>query len=273
TIIEPTSGNTGIGLAMVAAVKRYKCIIVMAKHNSKEKVLAIESLGASVIRTPDNIHSDQPDSHIGVALRLHAEIPHSIILDQYTNMGNPMVHYEQTAEEILDAMEDKIDYVVVGTGTGGSATGIAMKVKERIPGCKIVGVDPEGSLLADPSNSHTHYYEVEGIGYDFVPGVLKRDTIDIWHKSTDRESFETARALISQEGIMCGGSSGANVHAALEVAKGLPVDARIVVLLPDGVRNYLTKFLSDEWMFIRGYHLHMDSRRPPLRDQIPADHH
>ncbi|GMT07357.1 hypothetical protein PENTCL1PPCAC_29531, partial [Pristionchus entomophagus] len=255
TIIEPTSGNTGIGLALAAAVKGYKCIIVMPEKMSKEKALAIEALGATIIRTPNDAAFDSPLSHIGVSLRLQSEIPGSIVLDQYRNLGNPMAHYEQTAEEILDAMEDKIDYVVVGTGTGGSATGIAMKIKERIPTCQIVGVDPEGSILADPTQTDTHFYEVEGVGYDFIPGVLKRNTIDIWEKSTDRESFETARALIAHEGLLCGGSSGSNTYAAIQIAKGLPADKRIVVVLPDGVRNYLTKFLSDDWMFIRGYHL------------------
>ncbi|GMT02444.1 hypothetical protein PENTCL1PPCAC_24618 [Pristionchus entomophagus] len=149
-----------------------------------------------------------------------------------------------------------------------------MKIKERVPTCQIFGVDPEGSLLADPDQKEDpHFYEVEGIGYDFVPGVLKRDTIDIWRKTTDRDSFETARALIAHEGLLCGGSSGANVHSALQVAKGLSADKRVVVILPDGVRNYLTKFLSDDWMFTRGYHLTTPSQKHANTNKIPAYHH
>ncbi|VDN21655.1 unnamed protein product [Cylicostephanus goldi] len=157
----------------------------------------------------------------------------------YRNMGNPMAHYEQTAEEIVDALDGKIDYVVVGAGTGGTVTGIAKKVKERVPTCQVVGVDPEGSILADPTKGETAFYEVEGVGYDFVPGTLNRTVVDKWLKSTDKESFEIARDMIMKEGILCGGSSGSNVHAALEVARGLPEDKNVVVVLPDGIRNYL----------------------------------
>uniref|UniRef100_F1KY30 Cystathionine beta-synthase n=1 Tax=Ascaris suum TaxID=6253 RepID=F1KY30_ASCSU len=253
TIIEPTSGNTGIGLALVAAVKGYRCIIVMPEKMSKEKADTLLALGAEVVRTPTAASFDSPDSHIGVAIRLKNEIDGAIILDQYINMGNPLAHYDNTAEEILYALDDKVDMVVIGAGTGGTVTGIAKKVKEICPKCKVVGVDPEGSILADPSQKETSFYEVEGIGYDFVPTVLDRDTVDIWMKTNDKESFEMARRLIREEGLLCGGSSGANVSAAMKVAKDLGENDSCVVILPDGIRNYMSKFVDDEWMKKRGF--------------------
>ncbi|CAJ0947357.1 unnamed protein product, partial [Mesorhabditis belari] len=251
TIIEPTSGNTGIGLSLAAAVKGYKCIIVMPVKMSKEKALAMEALGAIIVRTPNEAAFDSPLSHIGVALRLQNEIPGAIILDQYRNMGNPLVHYEQTAEEMIHQSGGKIDAVVVGAGTGGSVTGVGMKIKDALPNCKVIGTDPIGSILADPSQTWTKFYEVEGVGYDFIPGTLKRDVVDTWIKTGDKDSFEVGRALIQKEGLLCGGSSGANVWAALQVAKDMPEGSNIVVVLPDGVRNYLSKFLDDEWLAIR----------------------
>ncbi|VDL72647.1 unnamed protein product [Nippostrongylus brasiliensis] len=239
TLIEPTSGNTGIGLSLVAAVKGYGCVICMPQKMSKEKAITMEALGSVIVRTPNEAAYDSPDSHMGVALRLQNEIPGGIMLDQYRNMGNPLAHYEQTAEEIIAALDGKIDYLVIGAGTGGTVSGISKKIKEKVPGCVIVGVDPEGSLLADPHQGEAAFYEVEGVGYDFIPGTLDRSVIDRWLKSSDKESFETARDLIRKEGILCGGSSGSSVHAALEVARGLPADKNVVAILPDGVRNYL----------------------------------
>ncbi|KAK6760297.1 hypothetical protein RB195_021683 [Necator americanus] len=253
TLIEPTSGNTGIGLSLAAAVKGYGCIIVMPVKMSKEKAVTMEALGSVIVRTPNDAAFDSAYSHIGVCLRLQNEIPGAIILDQYRNLGNPMAHYEQTAEEIIDALDGKVDYVVIGAGTGGTVTGVAKKIKDKIPNCIVVGVDPEGSILADPSQGETAFYEVEGVGYDFVPGTLNRTVVDKWLKSTDKESFETARNLIMKEGILCGGSSGSNVHAALEIARGLPADKNVVAILPDGIRNYLTKFLNNEWMIVRHF--------------------
>lgn len=255
TLIEPTSGNTGIGLSLAAAVKGYDCIIVMPMKMSREKALTMEALGSFIVRTPNEAAFDSAYSHIGVALRLRNEIPGAIILDQYRNIGNPLVHYEQTAEEIVDALDGNVDYVVVAAGTGGTVTGIAKKIKEKVPNCVVVGVDPEGSVLADPSENETGFYEVEGVGYDFVPGTLDRSVVDKWLKSTDKESFETARDMISKEGILCGGSSGSNVHAALEIAKELPADKNVVTILPDGIRNYLTKFIDNEWMAVRRFNI------------------
>ncbi|KHN75485.1 Cystathionine beta-synthase [Toxocara canis] len=253
TIIEPTSGNTGIGLALAAAVKGYRCIIVMPEKMSKEKADTLLALGAEVVRTPTAAAFDSPESHIGVAIRLRNEIEGAIILDQYVNMGNPLAHYDNTAEEILYALDDKVDMVVIGAGTGGTVTGIAKKVKEICPDCKIVATDPEGSILADPSQKETSFYEVEGVGYDFVPTVLDRDVVDAWIKTNDKESFEMARRLIREEGLLCGGSSGANVSAAMKIAKDLNEDQTCVIILPDGIRNYMSKFIDDEWMRKRGF--------------------
>ncbi|CAI5455658.1 unnamed protein product [Caenorhabditis angaria] len=251
TVIEPTSGNTGIGLSLASAVKGYKCIIVMPKKMSKEKALAMESLGSTIIRTPNEAGFDSPHSHIGVSLRLRSEIQDSVILDQYCNPGNPLAHYEQTAEEIVYDMGDKnIDLVVLTAGTGGTVTGISRKIHEKVPGVKVLGVDPHGSILAGPNETDIEFYEVEGIGYDFLPGTLDTKVVDDWAKSHDKESFLMARELISTEGILCGGSAGCAVHYALEECKklNLPDTANVVVLLPDGIRNYLTKFLDESWM-------------------------
>uniref|UniRef100_A0A5S6R1D0 Cystathionine beta-synthase n=1 Tax=Trichuris muris TaxID=70415 RepID=A0A5S6R1D0_TRIMR len=254
TLIEPTSGNTGIGLALVAAVKGYRCIIVMPEKMSQEKVEVLKALGAEIVRTPNSAAYDSPESHISVAKRLRDQIPGAIILDQYRNLGNPIAHYDQTAEEILDQCDGSVDMVVAGAGTGGSVTGIGRKIKERLPNAIIVGVDPIGSTLAPTENNHdVSFYEVEGIGYDFYPTVIDHKAIDRWVKTRDRDSFLTARALMRKEGLLCGGSSGANMWAALQAAKDLKAGQKCVVLLPDSVRNYMTKFLSDKWMADRGW--------------------
>jgi cystathionine beta-synthase len=248
TIIEPTSGNTGMGLALMAAIRGYRCIIVMPEKMSKEKEVVLKALGAIIVRTPSHYDYNSSESRIGVALRLQREIPNSIILDQYRNMANPYAHYAGTAEEILYACDNKLDAVVIGAGTGGTITGIARRIKEKVPHCKIIAVDPEGSLLADPSVKKTSPYEVEGTGYDFVPAVLDRSLVDEWIKTNDANSFSIARRLIRQEGLLCGGSSGANVWAALQVARKLGKGKRVVTILPDGIRNYMTKFVDDDWM-------------------------
>ncbi|XP_067122922.1 cystathionine beta-synthase-like isoform X2 [Centruroides vittatus] len=250
-LIEPTSGNTGIGLALAAAVKGYRCIIVMPEKMSNEKVDVLRALGAEIVRTPTSATYDSPESHISVAQRLCAEIPNSIILDQYRNPGNPLAHYDNTAEEIIEQCDGKVDMVVMGAGTGGTITGVGRKLKEKCPNCKVIGVDPHGSILAQPESLNTAeitMYEVEGIGYDFVPTVLDRSVVDKWYKTEDKSSFLMARALISKEALLCGGSSGSAMVAALEAAKDLKEGQRCVVLLPDGIRNYMTKFVSDNWM-------------------------
>ena len=246
TLIEPTSGNTGIGIALAGAIKGYRIIITMPEKMSREKQVVLEALGAEIIRTPTDASWDSPESHIGVARRLQKELPNAHILDQYSNPSNPNAHYNGTGLEILTDMNDKVDMVVMSAGTGGTITGVARRIKERLPNCQIVGVDPIGSILAGPGPIHS--YKVEGIGYDFIPDVFDRSLVDTWGKTADRESFQLARRLISEEGLLCGGSSGAVLYAALREAKNLAKGQNCVVLLPDGVRNYMTKFIDDKWM-------------------------
>eukprot|EP00817_Percolomonadidae_sp_ATCC50343_P000882 CAMPEP_0117427286 /NCGR_PEP_ID=MMETSP0758-20121206/7168_1 /TAXON_ID=63605 /ORGANISM="Percolomonas cosmopolitus, Strain AE-1 (ATCC 50343)" /LENGTH=299 /DNA_ID=CAMNT_0005212839 /DNA_START=245 /DNA_END=1144 /DNA_ORIENTATION=- len=253
TLIEPTSGNTGVGLALASAVLGYNMVITMPHKMSMEKQYTLEALGAKVVRTPNEASWDSPESHIGVAKKLNKEIENSHILDQYENPSNPNAHYYGTGEEIWKQCGGKVDMVVLSAGTGGTITGIAKKIKEYNPKCIIVGVDPLGSILADPENDKVGGYEVEGIGYDFVPNVLDRSVVDKWIKSEDKESFNMARRLIKEEGLLCGGSSGAAVASAVKAAKSLKKGQRCVVLLPDSTRNYMTKFLSDEWMSEREF--------------------
>lgn len=253
-IIEPTSGNTGLGLAVASAVRGYRCIIVMPEKMSDEKVLALKSLGAEIVRTRTEAAWNEPDSLICVAERLEKEIPNAIILNQYTNPGNPLAHYDGTGAEILDALDGQVDMVVIGAGTGGTVTGISRKIKEQVPNCKIVAVDPEGSILAQPESlneTNVNFYELEGIGYDFIPTVLDRSLVDKWIKVNDAISLPMARRLIKEEGILSGGSSGAALAAALQVAKELKEGQKCVVLFPDGIRNYMTKFMKDSWMEAR----------------------
>ena len=256
TLIEPTSGNTGIGLALAAAVKGYRAIITLPEKMSKEKVDVLKALGAEIIRTPNEAAWDSPDSHIGVANRLNKEIANSWIPDQYSNINNPMAHYEGTAEEIYAQCGGKLDMFVCGAGTGGTIAGVGRRLKELIPGVQIVGIDPYGSILAQPealNHEGVHGYQVEGIGYDFIPKVLERKFVDRWEKTTDKESFLMARRLIRSEGLLCGGSCGAAMAGAVKAAKSLKKGQRCVVLLPDSVRNYMTKFLDDGWMAKMGF--------------------
>lgn len=251
TLIEPTSGNTGIGMALAAAVKGYRMIITMPEKMSREKQVVLEALGAEIIRTPTEAAFDAPESHISVAKHLEEILPDAHILDQYGNPENPAAHYEGTGREIVEQTDGKIDFVVLTAGTGGTISGIARRIREDVPDCKIVGVDPVGSILAGPGPVLS--YKVEGIGYDFIPDVLDRGLVDEWIKSEDRESFLMARRLIRQEGLLCGGSSGSAVWAAVEIAKKYGPDKRIVTLLPDSIRNYMTKFLDDGWMRANGF--------------------
>jgi cystathionine beta-synthase len=251
TLIEPTSGNTGIGIAMAAAVRGYRVIITLPEKMSQEKQVVLEALGAEIIRTPTEAAWDSPESHIGVARRLKEIIPNSHILDQYSNPSNPLAHEEGTGAEIVEQTGGKCDAVVMTAGTGGTISGVARAIKKAIPSCQIVGVDPEGSILAGPGEIKS--YKVEGIGYDFIPDVLDRRLVDRWIKSNDRESFLVARQLIRQEGLLCGGSSGSAVWAAMQVSRELGPGKRVVVILPDNIRNYLSKFVDDRWMRQQGF--------------------
>lgn len=246
TLIEATSGNAGIAFALVGAVKGYKVIITMPEKMSREKEVILFALGAKIYRTRTEAKWDDPDSHISLARKLQKEIPNAHILDQYANPNNPAAHYEFTAQEILDDMDGDLAMVVMGMGTGGTITGVAKRLKEALPNVQIVGVDPYGSILG--GGTEIFPYLVEGIGYDFFPAVLDTHWVDEYVKVNDKDSFDMARRLIREEGLLVGGSSGTAVWGALKAAKRLKKGQKCVVILPDGVRNYMSKFVDDQWM-------------------------
>tara|TARA_B100000809_G_scaffold3690_1_gene3948 strand:+ start:4207 stop:5157 length:951 start_codon:yes stop_codon:yes gene_type:complete len=246
TLIEATSGNTGIGLALAATVKGYKMIIVMPKKMSMEKELILKTLGAEIIRTRSEAAYDDPDSNFSIAKKLNEEIPNSHILNQWENECNPEAHYKHTAQEILDDFGTDLHMVVMGVGTGGTITGVGKRLKKEIPGIKIVGADPYGSILG--GGDEVHPYHVEGIGYDFFPKILDNSIVDEYVKVNDKDTFKIARSLIKDEGLLIGGSCGTATFAALEAAKSLKKGQNCLVILPDGIRNYMRKFVSDEWM-------------------------
>ncbi len=251
TIIEATSGNAGIGFAMAGAVKGYKVIITMPAKMSREKEVTLEALGAIIYRTPTEAKWSDPESHLSLARRLQKEIPNAHLLDQYANPNNPGAHYEFTAKEILDDMGEQLAMVVIGVGTGGTITGIAQRLKKELPHIRIVGVDPYGSILGGGTDICP--YLVEGIGYDFFPKVLDNALVDEYVKVDDEESFHMARRLIREEGLLVGGSSGSAVVAALKTAQRLKPGQRCVVILPDGIRNYMSKFVDEKWMDAHGF--------------------
>lgn len=251
TLIEPTSGNTGQGIALAAAVKGYKCIITMPEKMSQEKQIVLESLGATIVRTPTEALSSDPDSHISVAKKLQKKIKNSHILDQYSNPSNPNAHYQSTAQEIINDFGDELDMVVISVGTGGTITGVAKRLKETLPNIKIVGADPVGSILGGGETISS--YLVEGIGYDFFPDVLDNSLVDQYIKTEDEESFLMARRLIKEEGLLCGGSCGATMVAALKAASILEDSQNCLIILADSIRNYMTKFPSNEWMKENGF--------------------
>ena len=251
TLIEPTSGNTGIGLALAGALLGYKVIVVMPEKMSHEKAVTIKSLGAEIIRTPTEVDSSDPRSHISVAQQLEKEMPKGHVLDQYSNPANYEAHYEGTGVEILKDLNGKVDMVVIGTGTGGTLTGVTRRIKEQCPQCEFIAVDPQGSSLAGEAAHET--YEVEGIGYDFIPEVLDRSLVTKWIKTTDKDAFQTALEAIKKEGLLCGGSSGSALWVALQEAKRLKKGQNCVVILPDGIRNYMSKFLNEDWLQEKGF--------------------
>ncbi|TAL63133.1 MAG: pyridoxal-phosphate dependent enzyme [Legionella sp.] len=251
TLIEPTSGNTGIGIALAGAVMGYKVIITMPEKMSQEKQSVLERLGATIYRTRTEAASFDPDSHIMLAKKLQAEIPNAHILDQYANPNNPNAHYKGTAQEIIDDFGKDLHMIVAGVGTGGTISGIAKRLKEYNPSIKIIGADPEGSILG--GGTEIKPYQVEGIGYDFFPDVLNNKLIDDYVKTNDADSFRTARALMREEGLLVGGSSGAAMWAALQAAKSLSKGQKCLVILPDSIRNYMSKFAHDEWMKQQGF--------------------
>lgn len=258
TIIEATSGNTGLGLALMAAVKKYNMVITLPEKMSQEKSDTLNALGAKIVRTPTEANFWDENSHASTARKIQQTIPKSVILDQYCNPSNPMAHYDQTAEEIWEQCDGKLDVCVISAGTGGTLMGIARKLKEKDPKIKIVAVDPYGSVLAVPESlnkTDVTIYKVEGIGYDFIPKTCERSStiVDQWIKTGDVESFKMARKLIQEEGLLVGGSSGSTMAAAIQVAKNLKEGQRVVVICVDGIRNYMSKFLNDDWMYENGF--------------------
>ena len=249
TIIEPTSGNTGHGLAMVAAIKGYKMVFVMPDKMSAEKISLLKAYGADVVICPTNVERSSPQSYYSVADRLAREIPGAFQPNQYFNPRNPEAHYQTTGPEIWEQTEGRIDVFVAGMGTGGTISGVAKYLKEKKPKVHVVGADPEGSMYSGPIAP----YKVEGVGEDFMPGTMNIEIVDQIVQVTDKQSFVAARRLAREEGILVGGSSGLALHAAVEVALTRGPDDVIVVLFPDTGRNYLTKFFSDEWMRQNGY--------------------
>ena len=249
TIIEPTSGNTGHGLAMVAAIKGYNMVFVMPDKMSAEKISLLRAYGADVVVCPTNVERESPQSYYSVAERLSHEIPGAFQPNQYFNQRNPEAHYRTTGPEIWEQTEGRVDVFVAGMGTGGTISGVARYLKEKKPSVQIVGADPEGSIYSGP----VHPYKVEGVGEDFMPGTMDIKLIDQVVQVNDKQSFVAARRLAREEGILVGGSSGMALHAALEVARDRGPDDVIVVLFPDTGRNYLSKFFNDEWMRQNGF--------------------
>ncbi|KAJ5522681.1 hypothetical protein N7513_013254 [Penicillium frequentans] len=254
TLIEPTSGNTGIGLALVGAVKGYKTIITLPEKMSAEKVSVLRALNATIIRTPNEAAFDSPESHIGVARRLEKELPNAHILDQYCNLNNPLAHELGTAQEIWTQTKGEINAIVAGAGTGGTITGLARGLKKHNANIEVIAADPFGSILALPPTLNesrvNEPYKVEGIGYDFIPDVLDQKIVDRWYKTEDRESFQYSRRLIAEEGLLVGGSSGSAIAALVKAnqEKKFSKDDVVVVILPDSIRSYLTKFADDDWL-------------------------
>jgi cystathionine beta-synthase len=245
TIIEATAGNTGVGLAMVAAVKGYRCIFVLPDKMSNEKIALLKAYGAEVVVTATNVAPDAPESYNGVADRLAREIPGAWRPNQFTNMANPEIHYRTTGPEIWEQTEGKLTAFVAAVGTGGTLSGVARYLKERNPEIRIIGADPEGSVLSGGSPKP---WKVEGIGEDFVPKTFNSQLVDEWIRVGDAESFHVARQLARREGILAGGSSGTNVAAALRYARRMQSGQSVATIICDTGRNYLSKFYDESWL-------------------------
>jgi cystathionine beta-synthase len=250
TIVEATAGNTGVGLAQIAAVRGYKAIFVLPDKMSEDKISLLRAYGAEVVITPTNVAPDSPESYNGVADRLAREIPGAWRPNQFANDDNPRAHYETTGPEIWDDTNGRLDILVAGMGTGGTISGTARYLREQHPGLLVVGADIEGSILSGDSPKP---WKVEGIGEDFIPRTFDRQVIDEFVRVSDKESFHAARRLAREEGILAGGSAGTALAGALKYAARLQTKKRIVVILPDTGRNYLTKVYSDRWMQENGF--------------------
>ncbi len=252
TIIEPTSGNTGVGLALVGAVRGYRVICTVPDKVSKEKQDLLRAYGVEVIETPTEHGPDHPDSYYGVARRLAAEIEGSYLPNQYYNQANPRAHYETTGPEIWEQTAGEVDVYVAGVGTGGTISGAGRYLKERKPSVVVVGADPEGSIYTAGPDGDIHQYEVEGVGEDFYPETVDLDIIDRFVEVNDEDAFAMARRLATVEGVLTGGSGGMAVEAAFRVA-GEDADKLVVVIVPDSGRGYLSKVFNDNWMTEKGF--------------------
>lgn len=250
TIIEATAGNTGAGLALVAARRGYRCIFVLPDKMSEDKVNLLKAYGAEIVITPTSVPPDSPESYNGVADRLAREIPDSFRPSQFSNLKNPETHYLSTGPEVWEDLDGKVDVFVAGIGSGGTISGVGKYLKEKNPDIKIIAADPEGSIL---SGDTPKPWKVEGIGEDFIPVTFDRRVVDEFVRASDAESFNFARRLAREEGILAGGSAGTALAAAVKYSQRLPQGSNIVVLLPDTGRNYLTKIFSDDWMFENGF--------------------
>jgi cystathionine beta-synthase len=272
TIVEPTSGNTGVGLAIAAAIKGYRCIFVMPDKMSQEKISLLRAYGAEVVITPTAVEHDSPESYYSVSDRLAEEIPGGFKPDQYSNMNNPDAHYRITGPEIWDQTGGgEIDAVVISVGTGGTISGVGRFFKERKPEVLIIGADPEGSVYTANDERDVHPYLVEGIGKDTWPKTMDPDVVDEWIRVGDRESFRWARRLAREEGILAGGSAGTTLYAADVVARRLGPDERVLMLVPDSGRNYLSKFYDDNWMLEHGF-LERQAPVPRVEEVLLAKH-